>query len=286
MPLLMRLKTTQKNNVIVRLPPPRQILVIPWRLPGLVSLISLVQTFHHEIIPASLHCERENDYINWKESPFYVNKSNKSWPGNSGKSRTGAVSAFGVSGTNVHMVVQSYCPGESDISREQAPYFLLVFSARTQEALREKIKDMIEVLENKARHGQSLARISRTLLEGRHHFNFRCAIVIRDAEDAAYVLKQVGDKEKLPNLFQGKVSRDFTGQKAMRQYVRDLLKQIRSLQNDKNKYQEILYALAEIYCQGYGIPPNHLLGDPQPDRIHLPTYPFTREHYWIPGHQF
>ena len=47
---------------------------------GLVSLISLVQALRHETIPASLHCEQENDYINWKESPFYVNKANKPWP--------------------------------------------------------------------------------------------------------------------------------------------------------------------------------------------------------------
>ncbi len=73
---------------------------------GLVSLISLVQAMRHETIPASLHCEEENDYINWKESPFYVNKTKKPWTKREGKSRTGAVSAFGMSGTNVHMVIR------------------------------------------------------------------------------------------------------------------------------------------------------------------------------------
>ena len=52
---------------------------------GLVSLVGLVQALRHETIPASLHCEQENDYINWQESPFYVNKANKGLARNGGK---------------------------------------------------------------------------------------------------------------------------------------------------------------------------------------------------------
>ena len=246
---------------------------------GLVSLISLVQALRYETIPASLHCEQENDYINWKESPFYVNKTNRSWPEERGKNRTGAVSAFGMSGTNVHMVVQSY-PREAHQAgkqaiREEDPYYLLVFSAKTGEALAEKIKDMVEALQNKDIAGQGLARISYTLLEGRQHFNYRCAIVVQDWEDAVYVLKQASGMEKLPNLFQGKVLREFTGQKAIERSAQDLLQQSRTLSGNKIKYQEILFALAELYCQGYRMDWQQLFGDTKPRRISLPTYPFA-----------
>ncbi|MBV2240709.1 hypothetical protein KQR57_05500 [Bacillus inaquosorum] len=74
---------------------------------GLVSLISMVQAMRHETIPASLHCEQENRYIQWKNSPFYVNKTNREWKDSAG-TPPGAVSAFGMSGTNVHLVVESY----------------------------------------------------------------------------------------------------------------------------------------------------------------------------------
>ncbi len=37
---------------------------------GIVSLISLLQAFSREMIPASLHCSGENRYINWEKSPF------------------------------------------------------------------------------------------------------------------------------------------------------------------------------------------------------------------------
>ena len=256
---------------------------------GIVNLINLVQALRHETIPASLHCEQENDYIHWKESPFYVNKTNRPWPCafkeggaiSGGRVRMGAVSAFGMSGTNAHMVVQSYAAASKNTFQDQAPYYLLVFSAKTGESLAEKIKDMIEVLQNKDIPEFNLSQVSYTLLEGRHHFSHRCAVVIRDREDAVYALQQAGGSEKLPNLFQGKVPRDFKGQKAIRQYARELVNTGRNSRENKIQYQEILLALAELYCQGYEMDCKPLFGDLQPARIHLPTYPFVREHYWF-----
>jgi amino acid adenylation domain-containing protein/non-ribosomal peptide synthase protein (TIGR01720 family) len=240
---------------------------------GLLSLISLVQAMRHETIPASLHCEQENDYINWERSPFYVNKANKPWPRS--KHRTGAVSAFGVSGTNVHLVVESddrAVPGPVD---EQAPFYLLCLSAKTREALQEKVEDSLTALQGS---GQSLAHMSHTLLEGRAHFAHRCAVVVQDRADAVHVLQQTQRKERLPNLFRATVPRGFTGQKAMQRYVLDLVQQTHSCQDDRNGYQEILLALAELYCQGYEIPSCHI---ELLQRIHLPTYPFSRQRYWI-----
>lgn len=249
---------------------------------GLVSLISLVQAFKHETIPASLHCEQANDYINWKESPFYVNKTARPWPKSGKGSLTGAVSSFGMSGTNVHMVLQSYSAGKAEAPIERLPYYLLALSAKTQEALQEKIKDMAAVLENKDLQEHDLYKISYTLLEGRQNFNYRYAMVVKDRENAVYVLKQAQGKEKLPNCFQGKVSRDFTVQKMMQLYVEDMLKQSQSCLEDTSKYKEILYALADLYCQGYEISWAQLFGGIKHRRVSLPSYPFSREHYWIP----
>ena len=165
---------------------------------------------------------------------------------------------------------------------ERPPYYLLALSARTQDALQEKIQDMISVLQDKDWSGQDLLRISYTLMDGRQHFNHRCAIVVQDREDAIYVWKQTGSSERLPNLFQGKVPRDFTGQRAIRDYAQGLLKQSRSSWDHEKKNQEILYALADLYCQGYELDWNQLYGDSKPRRISLPTYPFARERYWVP----
>ncbi|BBB89452.1 MAG TPA: SDR family NAD(P)-dependent oxidoreductase [Methylomusa anaerophila] len=250
---------------------------------GLVSLISLVQALRHETIPASLHCEQENDYIHWQDSPFYVNKTTRHWEKVNGTGRTGAVSAFGMSGTNAHMVVQSYEAEKPGSCQQQAPYFLLAFSAKTPEALQEKIAAMVDFLESRNGQEHSLAAVSYTLLAGRRHFNQRYALVIQDRDDALQMLKLTGSKAKLPNLFQGNVPRDFTGRKAIEQCARDLLLQTRYGQEDPDRYREILYALADLYCQGYELPWNLLYGTAAPRRINLPAYPFRRERYWAQG---
>ena len=130
-----------------------------------------------------------------------------------------------------------------------------------------------------------MTRASYTLLEGRQHFNYRCAAVVQDLENAGYLLKQFGSKERIPNLFQGKVPRDFLGQKAIERYAQDLLQQSQMLRQDKGKYQEMLFALADLYCQGYEPDWKLLFGDLKLQRVHLPTYPFARERYWVPGNR-
>ncbi|MDB6036240.1 MAG: hypothetical protein JWM99_81, partial [Verrucomicrobiales bacterium] len=75
---------------------------------GLVNLVSLVQALKHEIIPASINFEDPNDYIQWDDRFFHVNRENRIWPMRAGRSRIGAISAFGMSGTNAHMVVRDH----------------------------------------------------------------------------------------------------------------------------------------------------------------------------------
>ncbi len=248
---------------------------------GLVSLVSLVQALRHETIPASLHCEQENEYINWKASPFFINKTKRAWPQQHETPRIGAVSAFGMSGTNAHLVVQDYSMGDAETPAQQAPYYLLALSAKTQEALQEKIEGMLAALHNTDAPQHSLSQISYTLLEGRRHFKHRCAIVIRDHDDAVSIWKQAGGNEKLPNLFQGTVPRNFTAQPVLQQYAQDLLRQSQTMKEREAEYKDVLCALADLYCQGYELPWEQLYGDALPRRIHLPTYPFSRKHYWI-----
>ena len=249
---------------------------------GLVSVISLVQALRHEMIPASLHCEEENDYIQWKESPFYVNKKSKAWPKRSSKERIGAISAFGMSGTNAHMVVQGYCSAEKS-SIKELPRYLFPVSAKTPEALQERVRDIIDALQKEAVSRKGLAAISYTLQAGRHHFPYRSAIVVEDIEDAIHVWKAFQAGEKRPNVFQGTVAREFRGQKAIEQTVKDLLAQSQSLQKDPTKYQDVVYALADLYCQGYEIGWDLLYPEEKPQKFSLPTYPFAKKRYWING---
>ncbi|PSL48184.1 acyl transferase domain-containing protein [Chitinophaga niastensis] len=247
---------------------------------GLVSLVCLVQALRHQTIPASLHCEEESDYIEWSNSPFYVNKTTRYWDKKDKAIRTGAVSAFGFSGTNVHVVVEEYQPPVI-VAPVTMSCYPLAFSARTVPALQEKIRDMIRFLQQPAAVSLSIAEISYTLLEGRQHFEHRCMILAASKEEVISLLQQWDRDEKNAYLYRGEVPTDFREQKVELQRLQDLTGQAFVSNDNANDYMKILQTLATHYCQGYNIVWTPLFGNTPPQRIHLPTYPFARKHYWL-----
>lgn len=245
---------------------------------GLVSLLCLVQSLRYETIPASANFEQINGYIDWKESPFYINTKNRPWKDSHGKRRSGAVSSFGMSGTNAHMVVQSYKQKESGTGGNFSPCFLLALSAETPEELNRRVRDLLEYIPKRIKNSD-LPGLSYTLGQGRHHFGFRCAAVVRDVDDAVSALKSIMEAENLPNIYRGCVKKSFTGQTITKQYIDELIQNIRNV-HGRERYHEILSALAELYCQGYNIFQTSLFTE-CPHIVTIPTYPFSREWYWV-----
>nr|ADN68479.1 SorD [Sorangium cellulosum] len=251
---------------------------------GLVSLVGLVQALRHETIPASLHCEQLSDYIDWSRSPFFVNTRNKAWRRRPDRPRLGAVSAFGLSGTNAHMVVEGDDALEALASRSPtAPYFLLALSAKTEEALLQRTRDLVDLLKNgtSAWDAPAMASLGYALLNHRQHFHHRCAVVIADRAQAIAVLERASGGENHAALLRGKVAKEFVEQPALKRYVQNLLAALPAQAGDPQAYRESLTALADVYCQGYQLDWQKLYGDVRPTRVRVPTYPFARRRFWI-----
>src|SRR5262249_41458519 len=73
---------------------------------GVAGLIKVLLSLEHRQIPPSLHFEKGNSQIEFENSPFYVNTNLREWNVESGGTRRAAVSSFGFSGTNAHLVVE------------------------------------------------------------------------------------------------------------------------------------------------------------------------------------
>ncbi|MFE9722737.1 SDR family NAD(P)-dependent oxidoreductase [Streptomyces sp. NPDC005794] len=246
---------------------------------GVVSLIALVQALRHRTVPASLHSEQESEYIDWTRSPFHVNKEARPWPARPGRERLGAVSSFGISGTNVHVVVESHGDGSATLPAVSRPSYVLALSAKTDEALRARVADLLAFLQAGGADDVGLGRISSTLLAGRHHFAHRCALVAATPEDAELLLQKVLGGTKDPQVFRGLSGRDFRAQNALTEYGNELIGRARTGDQDA-RYRDAVRALAELYCQGYELAWENLFGDRPLPCVSLPGYPFARETYW------
>ena len=150
---------------------------------GIAGLIKTVLMLENRTIPPSLHFRTPNKELERGETPFYVPTTLSSWQAGTTPRRAG-VSAFGIGGTNAHVILEEAParPTTSSTSRGR----LLVLSAKTESALERARLDLVAHLH--AHPELDLRDVASTLQRGRQNFTHRCAVVCHDLEDAANAL--------------------------------------------------------------------------------------------------
>src|SRR6202043_2108755 len=73
---------------------------------GVCSVIKVLLALRHRSIPPSLNLRKTNPYIDFENSPFFVNTTLRDWPITPGRPRRAAISSFGFSGTNSHLALE------------------------------------------------------------------------------------------------------------------------------------------------------------------------------------
>ena len=73
---------------------------------GVAGLIKVLLSMHHGIIPKQLHFKNPSTLIEWDKLPLRVTSEQMDWPRSSNHSPIAGVSAFGISGTNAHILVE------------------------------------------------------------------------------------------------------------------------------------------------------------------------------------
>ncbi len=142
---------------------------------GIVGLIKLVLSLWHRTIPAHLHLHAPSPHIPWAQLPFEVPIAAMPWPAIDGRS-IGGVSAFGFSGTNAHVVVESASVEPSagatgGHGRPPERAGVVTLSARSAAVLAASAR-AVSAAVGDAR----LIDVCRTLNAGRAQFEWRAAI--------------------------------------------------------------------------------------------------------------
>ena len=100
---------------------------------GVAGLIKLILAVQHGEIPPHLHLKELSPHIPWEDLPITIPTTRTAWSGR----RIGAISSFGFSGTNVHMIVEAYTPDSVQKPALNKDLHLLALSAKTEKALQD-----------------------------------------------------------------------------------------------------------------------------------------------------
>jgi amino acid adenylation domain-containing protein len=150
---------------------------------GVTGLIKTALSLENKLLPPSLHFEQPNPKLDLENSPFYVNTKLKEWTRN-GTPRRAGVSAFGVGGTNAHVIVEE-APADTE-THSSRQLQLILLSAKTPTALEQASKNLADHL-RKNSHLQ-LADVAYTLQIGRRGFEHRRSLVAPNVAEAIRAL--------------------------------------------------------------------------------------------------
>ena len=205
---------------------------------GVAGIIKVVLAMRHGVIPKHLHFEEPNPHVDWDRLPVRVTSETTPWPVGRDRPRRSGVSAFGISGTNAHVVVEGYggrngageeagqgtpprgprrpvaiplpaTAADRGLAEEEPPSRttrLLPLSARSDAALRALAGRYLGWLDE---HRDALAEdgtagapllsdLAWTAGTGRSHFAHRAGVVFRDAASLRAGLRAIAEADGGP----------------------------------------------------------------------------------------
>jgi acyl transferase domain-containing protein/acyl-CoA synthetase (AMP-forming)/AMP-acid ligase II/acyl carrier protein/ubiquinone/menaquinone biosynthesis C-methylase UbiE len=268
---------------------------------GIAGLIKVLSAMKHCALPGLLHFKQLNPYIELSKSPFYIVTQTKEWRrlksplGQEIPNRAG-ISSFGFGGANVHVVVEEYLPLDSashdsralararGIIIDRTAPAIIPISAKNKECLQARVQQLRKFLLKSAAeesdpkaHSEriKLSELAFVLQTGRLAMEERIVFIVKD----------------IPELVRGLAAYE-TGAESIQDCWHGHIKQNKDLFENDDDVQELIHnwiakrkldKIAIFWVQGGTLNWDLLYTKAKPRRINLPTYPFAKKRYWVPG---
>jgi acyl transferase domain-containing protein len=178
---------------------------------GIASVIKMVKSMEHGIAPASLNISQPTPHVDWTSGAVELLHKAKKWPSTpDDRPRRAAVSSFGISGTNAHVILehagfnnqdQKDCVGEQSVN--VYPWLL---SGADEKALQAHARRMASLCNTK-----DALDVAFSLAVTRSHLSHRAAVTATSNEDLHEALMALAEGRPHPGVSTGMVKASKSG---------------------------------------------------------------------------
>ncbi|MFF3396878.1 beta-ketoacyl synthase N-terminal-like domain-containing protein, partial [Streptomyces sp. NPDC002669] len=163
---------------------------------GVAAVIKMVLAIQQGTLPRTLHVQEPTGHVDWESGAVSLLTREQPWP-ELERPRRAAVSSFGFSGTNAHLILeqapeQEAGPGETAVGEGPVPW---VLSGRSGAALREQAVRLAGFVAE--RPELDPAAVGSALVHARTVFDHRAVVVGTDREELLRGLEAVAEEDGL-----------------------------------------------------------------------------------------
>ncbi|AXL87376.1 polyketide synthase [Streptomyces sp. CB09001] len=177
---------------------------------GVGGIIKMTMALQHGVLPRTLHADVPTGHVAWSAGTLALLDKSIPWPERD-HPRRAAVSSFGISGTNAHVILEQ-APEPRQAPERQAPPLPTVpcpLSAVDEAALRAQARRLHTHLTSGPDTGKeagSLLDIGFSLATGRSSLPHRTVLLARDRDELLGLLRDVAVGDPVPEVIRGRAA--------------------------------------------------------------------------------
>ncbi|WP_329572900.1 type I polyketide synthase [Kitasatospora sp. NBC_01266] len=175
---------------------------------GVGGVIKTVMALRHGLMPRTLHVTEPSSHVDWNAGHVKLLTEAEPWPRTEDHPRTAGVSAFGLSGTNSHVIISEAPEAEpADDTAEPtaaplaSPVLPYLLSARGTQALRGQAAKLAAFVRDDAE--LALPDLGHSLLTRRAAFDHRAVVLGGDRDALLAGLDALAAGDKSPAVVRG-----------------------------------------------------------------------------------
>ena len=177
---------------------------------GVAGVIKMVMAMRAGVLPATLHVDEPTPHVDWSSGAVELLTQQKAWTTQEGRPRRAGVSAFGISGTNAHVIIEQPEPAEDTeeaaadqpVRSDDHPVGWVV-SGRGDAGLRGQAARLADFAESADE--LDIVAVAGSLATSRAALSDRAVVVGTSRDELVTALRALEEDRPAPGLVRGSV---------------------------------------------------------------------------------